>query len=487
MKTLTALLTAGCLAAAGVGYSPDSAAQMRIWGTYYGGNLDDMANKVAVDGAGNIYVAGRTSSATKISSPGSFDSTLTGESNGYLAKFSPTGARLWATYYGDAPYTSVNAIGVDRSGNVYIAGEVDCGPFLPTLATPQAQDKVCQELEVFLAKFDSNGQRIWGTYFGGEADDYAGNIVVNSAGEIYLSGTTFSTQGVASNPSQDSTLAGHADTFIAKFNTNGQKIWGRYFGAEDGDFNFDMACRALLVGFPETCYITGVTSSATGIATATAHDKILSGNRDAYIARIQGSNGQLLWSTYYGGNGGGDIGRGLAIDKSLNVYVGGGTTSTDAMVTDGAFDLSFNGGDRDMFLAKFSSSGQRLAGTYIGNTKFDEVVNLAIDTSNNLYVIGKVEGAGGGVVTPNAFDTSYGGGTNDAVLMKFSPTLQRTWSTYYGGNEKDQFFIGGIAVDKNNRIYMSGQSTSTNGISTQNGHQPVKSGLSDAYIVLFEQ
>lgn len=493
MKFHSSILAAGCIASALATYSTNCTAQSRLFGTFFGGEKVERGGKVATDAAGNIYIVGTTESVTGIATPDGFDPLLNKPAKGFLAKFKTTGQLIWATYYGDGAdefgglSSEIKDLGLDSSGNIYILGNVDC-PSL-SLATAGAHQTACQGGDdMFIAKFTPAGKRTWGTYFGGDGDETGEALSVMPTGEVYLIGTTTSKQGFIPPTSVDPIHGGTAtnDAVVAKFDSSGKRLWSRYFGGEWHDYGYDIACRRFLLF--DACYITGYTGSVSQIATAGAHDGTLGDTADGFVARVSGTNGQTLWSTYYGG-GDVDYGKSVVVDSARNVYVTGFARSSDGIATSNTHDMSYNG-IGDIYLAKFDANGNRKAGTYFGNSHGEHPLDLAIDGSNNIYVFGRADESGGHT-TPGAFDTTLGGGT-DAVLAKFNSALDLVWGTYYGGSGYEMLLIGigngGVAVDSANHVYVTGDTMSTDALSTPGSHKPhVFNTKGDVFLAEFSQ
>ena len=225
----------------------------RLWGTYYGGNGEDIAYALACDTSDNIYMVGRTRSNTNIASTGSHKTTLVGTEVFFAAKFNSSGVRQWGTYYGEnatpqygwMPYMSAS---VDLSGNLYFATNVSIFPSTVTLpadmtTTGSFQPAHAGKYDVLLVKLNKDGVRQWGTYYGGAKED----LVVREAlandkwGNVYLYGRTNSASGIASTGSHQATLGGGGtvfidsahyggDGFLAKFNASGTRQWATYYG-----------------------------------------------------------------------------------------------------------------------------------------------------------------------------------------------------------------------------------------------------------------
>jgi hypothetical protein len=192
------------------------------------------------------------------------------------------------------------------------------------------------------------------------------------------------------------------------------------------------------------------------------------------------------WGTYFGGLEGESTSfHGCITDESGNILIAGETPSTGNIATAGAFQTTLSGSD-DAFLAKFSSSGQQLWGTYFGGNSTTGGYSCAIDPSGNIYLCGTTKSTTG-LATPGAFQTTLHG-TMDAFLAKFNSSGFRIWCTYYGGNETgtqpwEEFST--CCCDTNGNVICSGRTYSPDYISTPGSSQPVYGGNGDAFLVKF--
>lgn len=477
MNLLRHCMIAGALVSALFAYSLESSAQTRLWGTYYGGDDAEGPGKVITDSSGNTFVIGHTASDAFIATPNAFDPFLDVPPNAYLAKFDTNGKLVWATYYGDGNNTGWD-LGLDGAGNIYVIGTQLCPS--TGLATRGAHDGTCTgDTDMFLAKFSPQGKRLWGTYFGGSGKDTGGALSVSAIGYVYVTGSSESAQGIVPLPSPDPTYGGAGDAVIAKFSSTGNLMWARYFGGSSVEYGQDIACKGLTPTAPDQCYVTGLTASTSGIASAgVVHDSVLNGPADAFLAKIDSTSGQTVWSTYYGGSAG-DEGISLAVDKKFNVFLGGMTMSPDAMATMSAHDTTYNG-DADMFLARFTADGVRQAGTYYGSPGEEFLRDVAVDADSNVYIAARVSSSGD-FATPNAFDAVFNE-TYNVVLTKFNPVLVRLWSTYYGNGFEE---AGGVAISTDNHIHLFGWSIYS-GLATPGAHKFFPIG-GDVFLAEFSQ
>lgn len=188
-----------------------------------------------------------------------------------------------------------------------------------------------------------------------------------------------------------------------------------------------------------------------------------------------------IWGTYYGGSSD-ERGQGSRTDASGNVYITGHTGSTTNMATTGAQQVTIGGGP-DAFLAKFNSSGVRQWGTYYGANNNDYGESCCIDVSGNVYMSGFTN-SNNNISTVGAHQTAFGGGTYDALFVKFNSSGLRQWATYYGATGDERGFS--ICCDNSGNIYLAGSASSTINIATPGTHQTTYGGgVADGYVAKF--
>ena len=386
-----------------------------IWCTFYGGSEEDVAESIVCDVQGNIFIGGKTLSSSNIATVGSFIDTyqLVGGTTSFTAKLSPNGSRFWGTYLNiDISPKLV----LDNNGDLYIAGPIG----IPGMATIGAhQVNYGGGLgDAFLIKFNTNGTRLWATYYGGSDNEYSlVSIAVDGNNNIYLCGVTFSTNNIASPGAFQTVYGGAGDVFIAKFNSSGMRQWGTYYG---GNSNEDNPPRVSADPFGNI-YVTGVGASLNFFATPGAFQMNPGGvDRDYFLSKFSGS-GQRIWSTYFGGNHDDQISS-LTTDKNGNVIFSGYTESTDVIATPGAFQDTFGGvslssNASDGFIEKFSPSGSRLWGTFLGSADWDEVVDITTDVNSNIIFTAITTRSN--IATPGAYHTTLPTGATDSYLASF--------------------------------------------------------------------
>jgi hypothetical protein len=455
---------------------------VRVWGTYYGGTNADGAQSCVSDPIGNLYVAGNSSSSngTVIATTGSHQTTMGGTSDSYLAKFTSSGVRLWGTYCGGTDIDNLNNCAIYGSNDIYICGSTASLTAIATTGTQQlnygggAQD-------AFLVKFNSNGIRQWGTYYGGTGEEQECTCTIDGNGNVFVGGVTTIGTGLTTTGCHQSTFGGSYDGFLAKFNSNGLRQWGTYYGGTGGDYLRRMASDAA-----GNVYCTGLTTTTTAnvISTIGSHQPVHGGGtNDAFLVKFN-SAGSRLWGTYYGGTVA-EYGWGCCLDDSGNVYICGESTSNNAIATPGCHQPVKNAFG-DCYLAKFTPSGIRLWATYYG-ANLDDVGNACCtDNAGSVYMCGTTTStvSDSSISTPGSHQYVYGG-NYDAFLVKFSGNGIRQWGTFYGGVNPD----GGFSCDVNlnGMVHMVGETQNATQyvISSTGSHQPLYAGNGDSYIVQF--
>ncbi len=395
----------------------NSAGSKLLWGTYYGGRDGDFAWDIKIDHTRNIYITGWTNSASGIATAGAYQTigdSVTGDA--FVAKFNSTGTMLlWGTYYGGTAGTISYAIALDDSGNAYITGRTICAS---GIATPGAYQTVYGTNEdAFVAKFDSSGSKLmWGTYYGGTGDDFGEGIIIDDSNNVYITGATSSSSGIATLKAyQTSYGGGSGNAFVAKFNPIGSKLmWGTYYGGTVDDGGYQMA-----LDDSNNVYVVGGAQSTTGIATPGAYQTVFGGYEDAFIAKFNSTGSKLFWGTYYGGTSF-DVSTGIALDDSTNIYITGYTRSTSAIATPGAYQAIYGGGQFNVFVSKFNSTGSKLMwGTYYGGTGTDGSFGIALDSAANIFIAGQ-SSSYSVMATPGAYQTTCDTVHGDALLAEFS-------------------------------------------------------------------
>lgn len=448
----------------------------RIWGTYFGGNSIEYCTSNGVDASNNVYIAGYSLSTSNIATSGVYQSTLTGSFDAYLSKFNSNGVQLWGTYFGGSSFDVFYAIHVMPSGIVFATGDTGSTANVASAGAHQTIYGGGVD-DAILVKFDAAGQRLWSTYMGGTLHDISSAVTVDTNGDVIITGHTESSTAIATGGAYATVYNFNYDVFITKFNTNGVRQWSTYYGDSGADEAYGISSDAA-----NNIYVTGFTTSLFGISTGSGHQPIIGGMTDAFISKFDPSGTNLIWGTYYGGAGD-DKGTSIKSDLTTgDIYVGANTTSSNNIASPGAYQTAIGSAD-DGFITAFSSIGNRLWATYYGGNDVDYINSLALDADKNIFV-------GGQTQSTNAMSSAGAYQTNlaspfyyDAYFAKFGSNGIRKEGTYFGGSDNEN--ATGISIDGNNKVYISGETSSTVSISTPGSHMQNYAGSSDAFLAKF--
>lgn len=461
-KTIYGLLLFPLLFAAGIGTAQDT----RLWATYFGGSDLDMAYSLATDANGNVYMGGVTQSTSGIAFNG-FQNTKNAYLDYYLAKFDSSGTRLWATYYGGGFTEDEPTIAVDIYGNVFLTGKTDS--YTGMGANGFQTSYGGGGSDAFLIKFDSAGNFLWATYYGGYGSEYRCAVNADPYGNVYLSGCTDSPNNIASNGYQN-TLGGSADAFLVKFNSSGSRLWATYLGGSSYDSAEDAATDA-----SGNVYLTGRSDSPNGIA-LNAFQNTMAGGSDAFLTKFD-SSGSCLWSTYFGGTSFDRAGS-IVTDSEGNSYISGMTNSTSNIAFNGF--QSVHAGSNDFFLARFSPSGNRIWATYFGGQYAEnEFGSLAAGAGGLLYLGGYTTSYSN--IAYAGFQNSHTGGQPDSFVATFDTSGNRICATYYGGVGLE--YQGKLAAGTGNTFFLAGSTESLTNIASGGFQNTYGGGSFDAFLV----
>jgi gliding motility-associated-like protein len=453
----------------------------RLWGTYYGGDGEENDyNGIVKANNQFVYIGGHTTSLTNIATSGSFQPNLTFYRDAFIAKFDSQGQRIWGTYYGGSIF---RAIDLDSNNNIYAVGETSNTYNIATLGSHQTTYN--DWFDGILIKFDSNGQRIWGTYYGGEGIDDIISIKVDHNQDVLVAGLSHSRKNIATANSFKPVVARSIDGnqaeegFLAKFTPNGQRIWATYYGGNDGNDWIS----SIDVDTNNNIFCSGTTSSFKGISTVGAYNEAyhyinMSWN-DTFVVKFD-TNGQRIFGTYYGGADY-DENSCIKVDNENNFIISGSTRSIDGIGTTNSFQPK-NGGNYDSYMAKFTNNGNLIWSTFYGGEGGDGGSSIAIDENNSIYFYGSTA-SNNNISTIGSYQENFRGYT-DLYIVKFKPSGERIWGTYYGGLVSD--YSGNISYDKNGIFYISGWTYSSTNIASPDAFQKQLNGDFDTFLVKFK-
>ncbi|WP_336247823.1 SBBP repeat-containing protein [Methanothrix soehngenii] len=359
----------------------NSAGPALSYSTYLGGAGYDYAKGIAVDGSGNAYVTGYTAS-TNFPTKNPLQASKAGSNDAFIAKINSAGSALsYSTYIGGSSDDYGEGIAVDSSGNAYITGYTGSANF-PTKNPIQASKAGLWD--AFVSKINSAGSAlVYSTYLGGSSSEYGLGIAIDSSGNAYITGPTYSTNFPTMNPLQASN-GGEMDAFVSKINSAGSALtYSTYLGGSFNDF-----AEGIAVDSNGNSYVTGYTIS-NDFPTQNPIQALKNGSFDAFVTKINSAGSGLAYSTYLGGSGD-CFAHGIAVDDMGNAIVTGDTSSADFPTKNPV--QSSNSGSYDVFVTLIDATGSALSfSTYLGGVYHDYAKGIAIDDSNNAYLTGYTE------------------------------------------------------------------------------------------------
>jgi uncharacterized protein (TIGR03437 family) len=441
-----------------------------VYSTYFGGNGEDLGTSIAIDAAGNAFVAGSTSStdfpvsatAAQRTFGGSADDFFLARGDAFVAKLSPDGRQItYATYLGGNLNDGAWGIAVDGSGNAVVVGDTLSSNF-PTTANAisrnfrgSANASIWASGDGWVAKLNATGTTLtYGSYLGGQSHDLARSVALDGEGNAYICGFTFSsnfpvTPGAYQTQFRgvESTTYSNAadDGWVMKLSAQNALVYSTFLGGTGRDSAFGVTVDA-----GGNAYVTGKTRSSNFPVTAGAMKGTYGGSGangnandlvqgDGFIAKLNPAGTSLLYSSFIGGSGD-DIGTEVALDGQGNIYVAGFTLSSNFSVSTDALQRTFGGfggqgffiegavapvgvaNTGDAYVLKLNAQGAMQYASYFGGTQDDAAYGLAVDSAGNVYLAGNTLSPSLTLGT-GAVQTVYGGiGTSprgDGFVAKF--------------------------------------------------------------------
>jgi hypothetical protein len=401
--------------------------------TFIGGSSYDFLRVIVFDDTtSNLFITGNTSSTDFPTTAGAYDQTYNFGSDIFIAKLSSDLAALSSsTFVGGDNEETANALAIDSTGNIFIAGRTLSGNFL---VTEQAYDKTLNgDMDAIIAKFDNNlSSLVASTYLGGLNKEEAYALAIDSAENVVVAGYTNSGNFPTTSGVYDGSYNGDLDVFVTRLNNSLTTLMASTF---IGGSLFDHP-YALAIDTAENIVVAGYTLSTDYPTTQGAYDRIMNGG-DVFISKLDKSFAFLKASTFIGG-GNFDQALSLALDSSGNLIVSGTTESSDYPTTTDAYDTSFNG-TKDVFISKLTPDLSAEA-TKIDLASFTATpLNRAIivewatetETDNAGFNIYRADSENGNYLKINSSLISAKGSSTQGASYRFEDTAVRNRKTFY--------------------------------------------------------
>lgn len=352
-------------------------------------------------------------------------------------------------------------------------------------------------VDVGVSKWSPDGSTlVWSTYIGGNSSEAPHSMVVNDAQELFLFGHTGSNNfpttpgcfdpSFAGGPSLEYTIGygfdqpNGTDMFVAHLNASATALIGcTYVGGSDNDgvnndltlaHNYGDSFRGeIIIDANGNPIIASVTSSADLPTINPPQPSYGGGSQDGFCFRLDPSLSTLQWATYVGGSAA-DAAYGVQVDSNGQVFVTGGTNSSDLPMFGTPFRSTFSGGT-DGYIMRYASNGTALSSTFLGTAQYDQCYFVQLDTDDEVYVVG--QSAGAYPVSPGRYSVA---GSSQFIHKLTHDLNASTWSTVFGNGSPTQFLSPtAFLVSHCGQIYFSGWGGSTNGHA--DNHNSTTSGM----------
>jgi hypothetical protein len=359
------------------------------------GTLDeqDQSWAIAVDAAGNAYVAGDTSSED-FPVVNAIQPANAGGQDAFVAKINPAGDQfIYATYLGGSSSDGAKGIAVDASGNAYVAGGTSSADFPVANAFQESSKSLNQT--AFVAKLNAAGSGlVYSTYLGGSSSEVALGIAVDGSGDAYVTGQTSSVDFPVANAFQPFLASQQGNVFVTKFDATGSTlIYSTFLGGSGGDSGWGIALDA-----SGSAYVTGATGSSDFPLAAPIPPDVAGDPAVSFISKLSPAGNALVFSSYFGGTfeSFAQTSFAVAVDSAGDAYIAGTTTSTTFPAIN-AVQLQ-NAGNLDAIVAEFdlTPSGNAVpAITALSPSSADIIINpggnetaLMLEVSGSNFISG---------------------------------------------------------------------------------------------------
>lgn len=415
------------------------------WAKNFGGASLDQGSDVVMDNFGNLYTTGFFEGTVDFN-PGTSVTNLSsvGARDFFIAKYDNLGQLIWAKGIGGGSHEHARSIALDASGNIFVAGDynglVDFDPGVGF----SFQD-VKGASDIFVAKYDPQGNFIWAKTFGGVGIESCRDMTLDAFGNLLITGVYQGTSDFDPNGGViNMTSAGQFDAFLLKLDVSGNYVWVKSIQSVNSNY-----INQVVVDHTGNIHVVGYFQGTADFDPSSATFSMTTiGDKSAFFAKYS-PQGQLINAEMIGGSGF-EIGKAIAVDLQDNIYITGdfrGVVDFDPSVNSNFVTSS---GIRDIFIAKYTSQGQFLWADKIGGTGDDQASAITLDNNNEAFVAGYFNGS---MTLSNAKSFTSAGNT-DIILGRYDTQGQLKYAICYGGGNGDEAV--GLVANNNGTIYNIG-------------------------------
>lgn len=379
------------------------------WATYFGGNDFDAIYDLKVLPDGSFVAVGTSGSNSGIATEGAFMDDSPGVSVAFVSRFTSDGEQLWGTYLGgtvvEFPTTYASSVAVDENDHIIVVGTASMPDFPVTDGAHQQNFGGAQD--GFIAKFNMDGNLLWSTFYGSDGVDRIHDVVVTTDSDIVIYGYTESAVDIASENAYQSEYAGQGDAFLARFSSNGERIWSTYYGGSSSELSGGSSVKGLAIDGNDHIYIRMDSESADGISTPGAHQETLEYTSSNVLAKFS-PDGERVWGTYFGNNAMSPGGSITFLDNQ--VILSGVARYNEGYIMGNPYqaELMASSNNGDIYFAGFSTDGEQQWGTFYGGIGTDYARCIAPYQDHQFIMAGSTP-SGTNLVGEDAFQSQHGG------------------------------------------------------------------------------
>jgi hypothetical protein len=447
-----------------------------IFSTYLGGSDEDLIHVSTIDSNDNIIIAGVTSS-DNFPTVNAYQENYGGGGDSFVSKINSDGQEiLFSTFLGGTEMDIISSVKLDNDNNIVVTGFTYSSNF-PTFNPIQAE--LNGSIDLFITKFNPNGNLLYSSFFGGSGDDTGRDCTFDSNNNYIITGHTSSSDfPITLDAFQDDFGGGTDDAFITQLSEDGQTILYSTFLGDDG---ID-GSTVITFDNNDCLVICGVTNSTAFNTTIDAYQSSFNGGlNDCFITYFNLTDKEVIYSTLLGGNEN-EMPWGMVLDNNMNLILTGYTHSNDFPTSLNAFQTS-HAGNADIFVFKHNHDDYSLNfSTFLGGSNNEYGKELITDENGNLYLVGISESSNYPIST-NAFQSTK----NSYIDIIFSVLdingQNLNYSTFIGSQGNDNG--NGISLDQEYNLIITGSSDSSS-FHLENPLQDHNAGLYDNLVCKFD-
>ncbi len=454
-------------------------AQTFQWANTHGAQGKDYGMDLTRDNQQNIYLTGSFNETVDFD-PGSGVAlkTWVGGDDVYVQKLDPNGNLIWVITFGSSQNDFGQKLIIDGQGNVFVFGgfKGTCD-FDPGVGVTNKSSN--GEYDIFIAKYDSNGNFLWVKTMGGPSRDLPLDAVIDNAGNIYTGGYFYNSVDFDPGSGTFNLTAFSSDWedgFVQKLDKDGNFIWAYGFGADRYD-----AVNAIGVDQSGNILVSGVFRGTVDFDPQSTTSSLVSGHQDIFIQKID-ADANLLWVEKIGVTGVSENLTAMNLDSFENIILAGtfGLT-TDLDPGENVFNVTSNGFG-DFFVLKLNSTGEFIWGHSTGGDADESVSDLKVDANGSIYATGLFSGSSVDFDPSSQFKILYPGLT-DIFLVKYSADGKYILAQGFGSNNDYDEGLD-LEVDSAKNVIITGYFSGTTDFDpSSNTANKTSGGLNDIFLV----